>query len=188
MPIRTTAPNNLWTADFKGHLRTRDGVYCYPLTIADQHTRCRIACSGLTSTKGVGVRRVFERVFREYGLAAAIRTANGVPFASSGRHGPSRLNVWWMRLGIQHQRIRPASPQENGAHERMHKTLKAAAIRPPRGNLAAQQRALSIFRTEFNTERPHSALGGDPPATRDNFSVREYPDRLPTLEYPYTSW
>lgn len=184
VPIHTQAPNDLWTADFKGHFRTRDAVYCYPLTIADQHTRYLIACHGLLSTKGVGVRRVFERAFRDYGMPAAIRTDNGVPFATTGIHGLSQLNVWWMRLGIQHQRIRPASPQENGAHERMHKTLKAEAIRPPKGNLAAQQRAFTAFRTEFNFERPHSALGGDPPAARYVVSGRPFPDRLPQLEYP----
>jgi putative transposase len=184
LPIRTTGPNDLWTADFKGHFRTRDGVYCYPLTIADQHTRFLIACHGLNCTKGVGVRHVFERAFREYGLPAAIRTDNGVPFATTGIHGLSQLNVWWMRLGIQHQRIRPASPQENGAHERMHKTLKAEAIRPPKGNLAAQQRAFSAFRTEFNTERPHRALGGAPPGSVYVPSPRAFPDRLPPLYYP----
>jgi putative transposase len=184
VPIRTNGPNDLWTADFKGHFRTRDGVYCYPLTIADQHTRYLIACHGLSSTKGVGVRRVCEAAFREYGLPAAIRTDNGVPFATTGIHGLSQLNVWWMRLGIQHQRIRPASPQENGAHERMHRTLKAEAIRPPKGNLAAQQRAFSAFRAEFNTERPHNALGGDPPAAHYSRSQRVFPERLPPLEYP----
>lgn len=132
VPIRTAAPNDLWTADFKGQFRTRDAIYCYPLTIADQHTRFLIACHGLKCTKGIGVRRVFECAFREYGLPAAIRTDNGVPFATTGIHGLSQLNVWWMRLGIQHQRIRPASPQENGAHERMHKTLKAETIRRQR--------------------------------------------------------
>lgn len=184
VPIHTTAPNDLWTADFKGHFRTRDGVYCYPLTIADQHTRFLIACHGLPSTHGARARRVFEWSFREYGLPGAIRTDNGVPFATTGIHGLSQLNVWWMRLGIQHQRIRPASPQENGAHERMHKTLKAEAIRPPKGNLAAQQRAFSAFRTEFNYERPHSALGGEPPAARYTSSPRVFPERLPPLEYP----
>lgn len=184
VPIRTSDPNDLWTADFKGHFRTRDGIYCYPLTIADQHTRFLIACHGLASTKGTGVRHVFENAFREYGMPAAIRTDNGVPFATTGIHGLSQLNVWWMRLGIQHQRIRPASPQENGAHERMHKTLKAEAIRPPKGNLAAQQRAFTAFRKEFNQERPHSALGGDPPAARYTASPRPFPNRLPPLEYP----
>jgi transposase InsO family protein len=184
VPIQTSAPNDLWTADFKGHFRTRDGVYCYPLTIADQHTRFLIACDGLLSIKTDGARRIFERAFREYGLPAAIRTDNGVPFATSAIHGLSPLNVWWLRLGIQHQRIRPASPQENGAHERMHKTLKAEAIRPPRGNRQAQQRAFNHFRSEFNCERPHSALGGDSPAARYRESRRPYPDRLPALEYP----
>ena len=105
MPITTAHPNDLWTADFKGHFRTRDGVYCYPLTVADQHTRYLLACHGLLSTKGLGVRPVFDRLFREYGLPRAIRTDNGVPFATTGIHGLSQLNVWWLRLGIQHQRM-----------------------------------------------------------------------------------
>ena len=184
VPIRTAAPNDLWTADFKGHFRTRDGIYCYPLTIADQHTRYLLACQGLRCTKGVGVRGVFEWAFRAYGLPAAIRTDNGVPFATTGIHGLSQLNVWWLRLGIQHQRIRPASPQQNGAHERMHKTLKAEAIRPPRATLAAQQRAFNDFRQLFNEERPHTALGGRPPASWYEASPRPYPEQLPALEYP----
>src|SRR6266481_4452238 len=141
VPPTTAHPNDLWTADFKGHFRTRDAIDCYPLTVADQHTRYLLACHGLLSTKGLGVRPVFDRLFREYGLPDAIRTDNGVPFATTGIHGLSQLNVWWLRLGIQHQRTRPASPQENGAHERMHKTLKAEVIRPPRATLAPQQRA-----------------------------------------------
>ena len=124
VPAVTMQPNDLWTADFKGHFRTRDGIYCYPLTIADQHTRFLMACHGLLSTKGHGVRPVFDRLFREHGLPRAIRTDNGVPFATTGIHGFSQLNVWWLRLGIQHQRILPGQPQQNGAHERMHKTLK----------------------------------------------------------------
>ena len=182
--IATAAPNDLWTADFKGHFRTKDGVYCYPLTIADQHTRFLLAVRGLRSTRCAGVRCVFERAFREYGLPRAIRTDNGVPFASVGLHGLSQLNVWWLRLGIQHQRIRPASPQENGAHERMHKTLKAEATRPPKANLAAQQRTFAAFRAAFNGERPHAALGGATPGSRYTPSAREYPERLPPPEYP----
>src|SRR5436190_1513638 len=146
VPIHTAAPNDLWTADFKGQFRTRDGVYCFPLTIADQHTRYLLRVHGLRSTKGVGVRPVFERAFREFGLPRAIRTDNGVPFANTGLHGLTQLNVWWLRLGIQHQRIRPASPQENGAHERMHRTLKAETTRPPAADLARQQRAFTLFR------------------------------------------
>jgi putative transposase len=184
VPIKTEAPNDLWTADFKGHFRTRNGIYCYPLTIADQHTRYLIGCQGLSCTKGFGVRRTFERVFREFGLPLAIRTDNGVPFATNGIHGLSQLNVWWMRLGIVHQRIRPASPQENGAHERMHRTLKAEAIRPPKGHLVAQQRAFNAFREEFNQERPHEALQGRTPAELYRPSPRPFPARLPVLEYP----
>ena len=184
IPIRTSAPNDLWTADFKGQFRTSDGIYCYPLTIADQHTRFLLACHGLPSVHTAGARKVFERVFREFGLPAAIRTDNGVPFATSALHGLSQLNVWWMRLGIQHQRIRPASPQENGAHERMHRTLKAEAIRPPKRNARAQQLVFNRFRTEFNHVRPHKALSGAPPAAHYRTSRRPYPDRLPTLEYP----
>lgn len=131
VPAVTIAPNDLWTADFKGHFRTRDGLYCYPLTVADQHTRYLLACHGLRSTKGDGVWPIFDRLFRQYGLPRAIRTDNGVPFATQGLHGLSQLNVRWLRLGIQHQRILPAHPQQNGAHERMHKTLKREATRPP---------------------------------------------------------
>ena len=106
----TTCPNDLWTSDFKGHFRTGDGCYCYPLTVADLHSRLLLGCDALLSTQGRAARPCFEQLFREYGLPAAIRTDNGVPFASCGLHGLSQLNVWWMRLGIQHQRIRPASP------------------------------------------------------------------------------
>ena len=184
VPAVTTQPNDLWTTDFKGHFRTRDGIYCYPLTILDLHSRYLLACHGLLSTKGNGVRPVFDRVFREYGLPCAIRTDNGVPFATTGIHGLSQLNVWWMRLGIQHQRILPAHPQQNGAHERMHKTLKGEAIRPPRGHLAAQQRAFHRFGRLYNEERPHQALDGKTPASVYRASHRQYTGRLPALEYP----
>lgn len=184
IPVHTAAPNDLWTADFKGQFRTRDGIYCYPLTIADLHSRYLLTCQSLRSTKGHGVRAVFARIFAEYGLPGAIRTDNGVPFATTGIHGLSQLNVWWMRLGIQHQRILPAHPQQNGAHERMHKTLKAEAIRPPRGTLAAQQRAFNAFRQLYNEERPHAALDGATPASRYEMSPRAYTGVLPPLEYP----
>ena len=184
VPLHTTAPNDLWTADFKGQFRTRDGVYCFPLTIADQHTRYLLTVHALLNTRGVGARVGFERAFREHGLPRAIRTDNGVPFANTGLHGLTQLNVWWLRLGIQHQRIRPASPQENGAHERMHRTLKAETTRPPARDRAAQQRAFTHFRTQYNTERPHAALAGDTPAMRYTASPRPYPAQLPPLEYP----
>jgi transposase InsO family protein len=184
VPAVAMQPNDLWTADFKGHFRTRDGIYCYPLTIADQHTRYLLACHGLLSPKGHGVRPVFDRLFREYGLPRAIRTDNGVPFATTGIHGLSQLNVWWLRLGIQHQRILPAQPQQNGAHERMHKTLKGDAIRPPRSPLVTQQRAFNAFRHLYNDERPHEALQDRPPATLYRPSPRAYSGALPPVEYP----
>ena len=184
VPATTLHPNDLWTADFKGHFRTQDSLYCYPLTIADQHTRFLMACHGLLSTKGLGVRPVFDRLFREYGLPRAIRTDNGVPFATTGIHGLSQLNVWWMRLGIQHQRILPGQPQQNGAHERMHKTLKADAIRPPRATIVAQQRAFNAFRQQYNEERPHQHLRGRTPASFYRPSPRAYDARLLPIEYP----
>ena len=150
VPATTTQPNDLWTADFKGHFRTGNGIYCYPLTVADLHTRYLIGCDGLLSTRGDGVRAVFDRLFQTYGLPRAIRTDNGVPFATVAIHGLSPLNVWWIQLGIQHQRILPAHPQQNGAHERMHKTLKREAIRPPRRTRATQQHAFNRFREEYN--------------------------------------
>ena len=184
VPVVTHEPNDLWTADFKGHFKTRDGIYCYPLTVADQHTRYLLACQGLASIHGWRVRPVFERLFKECGLPRAIRTDNGVPFATRGLHGLSQLNVWWMRLGIVHQRIRPARPQENGCHERMHKTLKYEATKPPERTRVAQQRRFAAFRAEYNEERPHEALGGQPPASCYTSSPRPYPAQLPALEYP----
>jgi transposase InsO family protein len=184
VPLTTREPNDLWTADFKGQFTTRDGRYCYPLTIADQHTRYLLTCHGLPSTHGAGARIVFERAFRTYGLPTAIRTDNGVPFATSGIHGLSQLNVWWMRLGVQHQRIHPGRPQQNGAHERMHKTLKRGAIRPPRANAPAQQRAFNRFRAEYNDERPHASLGGKTPASQYRPAPHPYPRILPPQEYP----
>jgi len=125
---------------------------------------CTPSCHGLLSTKGHGVRPVFDRLFRECGLPRAIRTDNGVPFATTGIHGLSQLNVWWLRLGIQHQRILPAQPQQNGAHERMHKTLKGDAIRPRRSTLVIQKRAFNAFRRLYNDKRFYAALQDRPPA------------------------
>ncbi len=184
VPIATTQPNDLWTADVTGHVRTRDGVSGYPLTVADQHTRSLLACHGLPSTTGHGVRPVFDRLFRECGLPCAIRTDTGVPFATTGLHGLSPLTAWWLRLGIQPQRIHPASPQEHGAHERRHTTVTREAIRPPRANLLSQQRAFTAFRRLYNEERPHEFLEGATPASRYQSSARPYSGVLPPIEYP----
>jgi putative transposase len=180
----TQQPNDLWTSDFKGQFRTGDGRYCYPLTVADLHSRLLLGCDALRSTRGREARPCFEALFRAQGLPAAIRTDNGVPFASTGLHGLSALNVWWMRLGILHQRIRPARPQENGAHERMHRTLKREATRPAAANRHRQQLAFDRFRQEYNEQRPHEALGDRTPASIYRPSPRPFPDRLPALEYP----
>jgi len=182
--IVAAGPNDLWTADFKGHFRTGDGVYCYPLTIADQHSRYLIRCTALESVRTEGAKPVFERLFREVGLPAAIRTDNGAPFASTGIHGLCAMNTWWMRLGIRHQRIEPSHPEQNGAHERMHRTLKAETTRPPARTLHGQQRKFDRFRDEYNHERPHEAQGDRPPAKAWRASRREYPAKLPKPEYP----
>lgn len=184
VPIATAEPNDLRTTDFKGQFRTGDGRYCYPLTIADQHTRFLLTCHGLLSTETVTAKPVFERAFQEYGLPAAIRTDNGIPFATQALHGLSYLNVWWMRLGIQHQRIHPGRPQENGAHERMHRTLKRQAVKPVQSTCARQQRRFDAFRAEYNTERPHEALEQATPASRYTSSPRPYCHRLPPITYP----
>lgn len=182
--IKTEAPNDVWTADFKGQFPTRNGTLCYPLTIADQHSRYLLACHALTSTRNTGVRPVFERLFREVGLPEAILTDNGVPFASTGIHGLSVLNVWWIQLGIGHKRIEPGHPEQNGAHERMHRTLKAETARPPATTLRGQQRKFTSFRKEYNEERPHMALGQGTPAKAWRPSRRPYPRAIPEPEYP----
>ncbi|MCP4902812.1 MAG: transposase, partial [bacterium] len=179
-----TAPNDLWTGDFKGQFRTRNGIYCYPLTVADQHSRFLLACEGLPSTCGAGVRPVFEELFHEHGLPLGILTDNGVPFATRGIHGLSVLNVWWMQLGIRHLRIEPGKPQQNGRHERMHRTLKAETTRPPALNLQRQQNQFDEFREEFNEIRPHEALDQETPASVWKPSKRQMPEKIKPPEYP----
>ncbi len=184
VPASALKPNDLWTADFKGQFRTGNGVYCYPLTVADLHSRMLLGCDALLSMKGRDAIPCFKRLFQDNGLPAAIRTDNGVPFASNGLHGLSRLNVWWMRLGIIHQGIHPASPQENGAHERMHRTLKREATRPAAASCRRQQLVFDDFRLRYNEERPHESLGDRTPASTYRPSPRPFPRRLPIIEYP----
>jgi transposase InsO family protein len=177
-------PNDLWTTDFKGQFPTRDGQYCYPLTIADQYSRYLLGCVALSSVRTGDTRALFERLFREVGLPAAIQSDNGVPFCSNGLHGRSALNIWWMRLGIRHVRTEPSHPEQNGAHERMHRTLKAETTRPPALTRRGQQRKFEAFRQIYNHERPHEALDQQPPARRWRPSVRAYPVSLPKPDYP----
>jgi len=176
-------PNALWSADFKGHFRTGDSRYCYPLTVSDNYSRYLLECRALTGYRFIDVRPWFERVFREYGLPQAIRTDNGAPFASKGVAGLSRLTVWWIKLGIIPEHIEPGKPQQNARHERMHGTLKRAACRP-RTDAAGQQQLFDCFRNDYNTERPHQALKGQTPAMCHQRSSRPYPEKLPELEYP----
>ena len=177
-------PNSIWTADFKGQFRTRDGQYCYPLTIVDGFSRYLLACQGLRSTAVHLSKPVFKRLFQEYGLPRIIRTDNGVPFATTALGRLSELSVWWIRLGIYPELIEPAHPEQNGRHERMHKTLKAETTRPPRGNLGAQQARFNEFRREYNEERPHEGLGQETPASAYHASSRKLPQELQRIEYP----
>lgn len=178
------APNTVWTADFKGHFKTRDGQYCYPLTIVDGFSRYLLACRALRSTAHEGVSAVFLQLFREYGLPGVIRTDNGVPFASQALHRLSRLHVWWIKLGIQPELNEPSHPEQNGRHERMHRDLKAEATRPPAASARGQQRLFDRFRQEYNDLRPHEALAQQTPATQYRPSVCPYSDTLSAPQYP----
>ena len=178
------APNQVWCADFKGWFHCGDGERCDPLTISDAHSRYLLRCRAVEKADGVHVRAVFEAVFREYGLPNAIRTDNGTPFASRVPAGLSRLSMWWLQLGIGHERIEPGCPEQNGRHERMHRTLKAETASPPRANLRQQQSAFQRFEEEYNQQRPHQALEYRTPADVYVHSSRCYPSRLPELAYP----
>ena len=178
------APNAVWTTDFKGQFRLGDGTLCYPLTIADGYSRFLLSCQALTSTRVLESRPIFIRAFQEYGLPIRIRSDNGVPFATQALGRLSTLSIWWIRLGILPDLIEPASPQQNGRHERMHRTLKRECTRPPRHSRRAQQHCFSAWRDEFNTLRPHEALEDVTPASHYTASPRPYPARLPSLEYP----
>ena len=177
--------NDLWCTDFKGEFTLGNGRYCYPLTVSDQASRYLLACEALESTKEAPVIEAFVRLFGERGLPAAIRSDNGLPFASpNGLYNLSRLSVWWLRLGIQIERIKPGHPQQNGRHERMHLTLKKEATRPPGMNILQQQAKFDAFVNEFNTERPHEALEMKCPAEFYMPSSKAY-DGLPEVAYPF---
>ena len=178
-------PNDLWCADYKGEFMLADRRYCYPLTVSDHHSRYLLACDALSSTKEAYAFTVFERVFKEFGLPRAIRTDNGVPFASpNALYGLSRLAVWWLRLGIEIERIKPGNPQQNGRHERMHLTLKQETTKPAGDNFLQQQARFDDFVTYFNQERPHQALGMRLPAECHKPSPRPYRG-LPEIDYPF---
>lgn len=180
-----SAPNDLWCADFKGEFKLGNGRYCYPLTVTDQASRYLLMCEALESVREELAFTAFERLFQERGLPSAIRSDNGVPFASpNGLYNLSKLAVWWLRLGIAIERIRPGKPQQNGRHERMHLTLKKEATRPAGMNSLQQQARFDDFLDEFNSERPHEALAMACPADRYTPSSRAY-EGLPEINYPF---
>ena len=172
-----TEANDTWCMDFKGWFRTGDGVRCDPLTVSDAHSRYLLACRIVPPTIA-GVGPVVDRLLRDHGLPGAIRSDNGVPFSSTGAGGLSRLSVHWLKLGIRLERIEPGCPQQNGRHERFHRTLKAETTKPPAATLAAQQVRFDEFLSLYNHERPHEALGQIPPARVWCPSPRPYPSHL----------
>jgi transposase InsO family protein len=184
-PLVAETPGEIWTVDFKGQFKTGDGIYCYPLTVCDAYSRMILCCDAFSSVAHPGPLASFERLFQAHGLPRAIRSDNGEPFVSpQAITGLSRLNVLWTRLGITHQRIAPGRPDQNGQHERMHRTLKAETTRPPATDIVAQQQRFDAWRAEFNHERPHEALGGQVPSERYRRSERPMPSMLPAPSYP----
>lgn len=184
-PFRScTEPNTVMCADFKGWFRTGDGKRCDPLTITDAHSRFVLACRVVPRTTYAYVQPVFEAIFRHYGLPDVIRTDNGTPFATTALGGLSRLAVWWIKLGIIPERIEPGCPEQNGRHERFHRTLAEEAITPPKASAQDQQLAFDRFAQEYNFERPHEALGGQTPGSIYYPSTRPFPTRLAEISYP----
>jgi transposase InsO family protein len=176
-------PNEVWSIDFKGHFWTGDGKICYPLTISDNNSRFLLLCRGLSKTSYAEVQPWIEWVFRMYGLPRAIRTDNGPPFASVGCGGLSRLGIWFTKLGIIHERIDTGHPEQNGRHERMHRTLKQATAKPPKANMLLQQQAFDAFLEEYNQDRPHEALGMQTPASVYSPSPIPFPQLLAPVKY-----
>lgn len=179
-----TAPNQLWCIDFKGHFSCSNGIRVYPLTITDAFSRYILCCEVVTQPTTESVMRIMEKLFRKFGLPEAIRSDNGVPFASTAVAGLSDLNVWWTRLGIRHERIEPGMPQQNGRHERMHLTLKQEVCLRPSRTPMAQQQAFNKFTTEYNLERPHEALEMKTPSDLYVKSDRSYLRQMQIITVP----
>jgi putative transposase len=178
------APNDLWCIDYKGQFLLGNKQYCYPLTITDHFSRYLLSCEGVSGTKREEAFSVFEHTFKEHGLPLGIRSDNGVPFSSRSVFGLSRLSVWWLRLGILLERTQPGCPQQNGRHERMHKTLKLEVLKQKKANFLQQQEAFDEFIEQYNHVRPHEALGMKTPGEIYRKSSRSYPKTLPEVKYP----
>lgn len=177
-------PNRVWSIDFKGHFKTGDGKRCEPLTVTDNESRYLLKLVAMGGIDGERVRAVMEAAFREYGLPEAIRSDNGAPFASNAPGGVTQLSLWWGRLGIQHERIEPGKPQQNGRHERFHLSLLRDRLDGGVAwDLRAQQRVFERYQREFNQERPHEALGMKTPADRYRASAKRYDGQNPEFEY-----
>lgn len=181
---KVTGPNQVWSADFKGQFRMGNGEYCYPLTLTDNHSRFLLCCQGLRSTNLDDTKAVMEKVFREYGLPERIKTDNGAPFASEALGRLSRLSAWWLSLGIKPELIEPGRPEQNGRHERMHRTLKEDTTRPPGSGLRSQQRKFDEFTRTYNFERPHESLNLKTPADFYQKSTRKMPSKPGVFQYP----
>ena len=177
-------PNQSWSADFKGQFRLGNKRYCYPLTVTDNCTRFLLGCDGMYSPTLKETKHYFEKIFYQYGLPEVIRTDNGSPFAGTGIGGLSQLSIWWLKLGIIPERSDAGSPEQNGRHERMHRTLKEATAKPPQKNLLYQQERFDEFIHEYNNERSHEALDKRCPGEVYRSSMRAYPSRLPEINYP----
>lgn len=177
-------PNDCWSADFKGQFRTGDGLCCYPLTVTDNYSRYLLACQALRGTLLEPTQKVLRRLFKEHGLPRRLRTDNGVPFAAVTLGRLSRLSVWLLKLGVLPELTEPGRPQQNGRHERMHRTLKAETANPPAGSMAAQQRRFNVWRPEFNEVRPHEGLDMATPSQLHRASPRVMPEKLLPMEYP----
>lgn len=182
--IDLSSSNQQWSVDFKGHFRTKDRRYCYPLTVVDSFSRYVLACDGMESPSLDPVWRVFERLFREYGMPEAILSDNGTPFSSNSVKRLSKLSVRWIRLGITPRLIEPGKPQQNGRHERMHRDLKQVACSNPEADCRRQQKRFDGFLYRYNHLRPHESLGQKPPSRIYVASPRPYPNSLPEIEYP----
>jgi len=180
---QSKGPNDVWSVDFKGQFPLKNKLLCYPLTISDHFSRYLITCEALPDTKSGAVFEAFECAFREHGMPKIIRSDNGTPFASSGLGGLSRLNAWFIRLGIRPERIEPGHPEQNGRHERIHLTMQKEVVRPASDNMLQQQERLDKFRDEYNIERPHEALKMKKPAELYYPSTTPYPQQLKDPEY-----